>query len=185
MEYSALMAGDVSPIVSLPVADTYATAYLCGEGLIVSIYAVSGTGFDCNAVSDGQIEIAIEKEGPMAFLLLRFKTLIQTAYLMTPFDALNTPSKSSFERVMSQFSSSDGVALRIWTQNESGIIQTIRHSKLPASLQCALKPIVRRQIRGGKRFDFHRSSELMRRFMARSGRPSVAFDQAEIRGRVS
>lgn len=185
MDYAGLSAGDVSPIMSLPVPDTYASAYLCDGGLLVPISVVVGTGFERDAVGEGQIDIAIEKEGPMAFFLIRFRTSMQTSYINAPFDAPNTPLDLSFSRVIRQFSSSDGVALRIWTQNESSIIQTIRHSKLPATLQGALRPIVRRQMAKGHSIEFHRGAELVRRFMQRSGRPSSAFDKAEIRGRVS
>ena len=185
MGYSSLVAGDLSPIPSLLIPDTWANSFLSDDGLVVPIFVVSGTGFERDAVSDGQIDIAIERQGPMTFFLLRFLTPAKICYLMAPFDALNTPSDMSIVRVMKQFSSSDGVALRIWTQDESGIIQTVRHTRLPANLQSALMLIVRRQMKKGKCVDLHKGSGLMRRFLERTGRASSAFDNADIKGRVT
>lgn len=184
MDCSTLCAGDTSPIVSLPVPDTCATSCLCGDDLIVSIFVVAGTEFDLEAVSEGRIDIALEKEGPMAFLLLRFQTLQQISYMMSAFDALNTPSNLCSSRVLRNFNSGS-VGLRIWTQDESSIIQTIRHSRLPANLQGFLQPIVRRQMRKGQAIDFYRGSEMMIRFMQRAGRTSLAFDRAKMKSRVS
>lgn len=185
MKYSSLISGDLSPVPSVPVPDTCADSFLCEEGLNVLIFIAAGTGFEREAVSDGQIDIAIESQGWLGLLLLRFRTPTQASYLSATFDVTNTPSNMSFARVRKQFSSSDGVALRIWTQDESGIIQTIRHTRLPVNLQNALMPIIKRQVKRGRAIELYGHVEMMRDFHQRTERTSLAFEQADTKGRVS
>lgn len=185
MRFTYLTAGERSPVPSIPVPDTCATSLLTDEGLVVPIYVVHGTGFEIDAVSEGQIDVAIEKQAARTFLLMRFCSLKQTSYLMAPFDALNTFLEQPFAATKAQVSSPDGLALRIWTQDEAGIVQTIRHTKVPPNLQDALLPIIRRQTRKGQQFDFDAGMMSMLRFIERTKSPAATFERARLRARVS
>lgn len=178
-----IIAGRLTPVWLPHLPDTIATSILVGAELMLPIQTTPGTGFDHEGLSDGELALAIEEEGPLAFFLIRLRSLRQDSYLMTPFEAPNTPSPISLREVKNISSGKNSISVRVWTQNDAGIVQTVRQTRMPAGLQTILIPIIRRQLSAGD-VDWEEGKKVMRRFMDRTGDPALAFENCRIKQRI-